>query len=98
MTTASLPDSGGYTRRDDRRRGPCPPLPGLWQEHVTTLLADVATPEVLRHWAGDCSARMGDPEPGDKSVRRQLPAAEPAVGAATAPGSSRGPPRRDRKS
>jgi len=37
----------------------------LWQEHVTTLLADVATPEVLRHWAGDCSARMGDPEPGE---------------------------------
>jgi hypothetical protein len=60
----------------------------LWQDYVITLLADLATPEVLRHWAADCSARMGDPGPGDQSGRGQLPAGEPAVGTATAPGSA----------
>src|ERR1700730_12830452 len=61
----------------------------LWRHSVTSLLADLATPEVLGHLAADCSARMGDLGPGDQSGRGQLAAAEPAVGPATAPSSSR---------
>src|SRR5947208_5513953 len=61
----------------------------LWQDYVAALLADLATPEVVRHWADSWSARMEDLGAGDQSERGQLPGPEPAADAATAPGSSR---------
>src|ERR1700680_1848144 len=61
----------------------------LWRDYVTTLLTDLTMPEAVQHWAAGCSEHFGDLGPGDQSVRRQLPAAEPAAGTATAPGPSR---------
>ena len=52
----------------------------LWQDYVTTM------PEAVQHWATRCSERFGDLGPGDPWVCGQLPAGEPAAGAATAPG------------
>ena len=61
----------------------------LWQDYVTALLTDLTVPEAVQDWAARCSERLGDLGSGDEAVRGQLPAAEPAAGAATAPGPSR---------
>jgi hypothetical protein len=61
----------------------------LWQDYVTALLTDLTMPEAVQHWATRCSERFGDLGPGDPWVCGQLPAGEPAAGAATAPGPSR---------
>ena len=61
----------------------------LWEDYVTALLADLATPEVLRRWADSCSARTEDPGTCDQSEHGQPPGPEPAADTATAPGSSR---------
>jgi hypothetical protein len=61
----------------------------LWQDYVTALLADLATPEVLQHWAANSSLHDEDPEPGDQPQHGQLPEPKSAAGSATAPGSSR---------
>src|SRR6516164_8784253 len=61
----------------------------LWQDYVTALLADMATPEVLQQWVAGGSADTGDPRSDDQSGCKLLPTPKPAAGAATAPGPSR---------
>ena len=61
----------------------------LWQDYVAALLADLTTPEVLRHWLADRLEPTGHPKSGDQSMHERDPGPEPAAGTAAAPGPSR---------